>query len=126
MNTKKITFEDAKREAAEYSYILAYEFSRVLLGRTNETSVSWDECQEAYLFDEGAEVHIYRDGDMLHAVKCSAETDEDVFVDRVYELAGQFSSIGRRVRVREYLVPDEDGQVTVEYTRLVAIEQEER
>lgn len=121
-NLKKVTFEEAKNKIQDYDYALIYEISEMLFDKVGAISeIYWDEVQEAYFFNEKSQMHIYLSDDVLEAIVYN-ETDEDVtFVDRRYELAGKFSTIGREVKERNYLEFDDDGQAFVAYSRLVSV-----
>ena len=121
-NLKKVTFEEAKNRIQDYDYALIYEISEMLFDKVEKISeIYWDEVQEAYFFNEKSQMHIYLSDDVLEAIVYN-ETDEDViFVDRRYELAGKFSTIGREVKERNYLEFDDDGQAFVAYSRLVSV-----
>lgn len=121
-NLKKVTFEEAKNRIQDYDYALISEISEMLFDKVGAISeIYWDEVQEAYFFNEKSQMHIYLSDDVLEAIVYN-ETDEDViFVDRRYELAGKFSTIGREVKERNYLEFDDDGQAFVAYSRLVSV-----
>ena len=121
-NLKKVTFEEAKNRIQDYDYALIYEISEMLFDKVGAISeICWDEVQEAYFFNEKSQMHIYLRDDVLEATVYN-EIDKDVsFVDRRYELAGKFSTIGRKVKERNYLEFDDDGQAFVAYSRLVSV-----
>lgn len=120
-NLKKIAFEEAKNRIQDYEYALIYEISEMLFDKVESISeICWNQVQEAYFFNENSQIHFYLSDDELEAVVYN-ETGDETFVDRRYELAGKFNSIGKEVKERTYLEFDDDGQAFVAYSRLVSI-----
>lgn len=120
-NLKKIAFEEAKNSIQDYEYALIYEISEMLFDKVESISeICWNQVQEAYFFNENSQIHFYLSDDELKAVVYN-DTGDETFVDRRYELAGKFNSIGKEVKERTYLEFDDDGQAFVAYSRLVSI-----
>lgn len=120
-NLKKIAFEEAKNSIQDYEYALIYEISEMLFDKVETISeICWNQVQEAYFFNENSQIHFYLSDDELKAVVYN-DTGDETFVDRRYELAGKFNSIGKEVKERTYLEFDDDGQAFVAYSRLVSI-----
>lgn len=118
---RKITIDEMKSQIVQMKYGLIYEISNVIFDRMeNIADIDWDEFVEGYFFDDKAQIHVYDTEDGLQAV-CFAEPSESEFVDKEYELTGKYQSVGNSIKKREYLNFDEDGQVYVEYTRLVDV-----
>lgn len=128
MNVKncitKISLEEAKNAVKSYDYGLIYYMSSMVFDAiSNICEINWDECMEAYFFDKEGQLHIYRDEDVLTVQKFS-EIETLAMVEKKYELANTFKELGDSVVVREYLEPDEDGQMYVAYKRLCTVEHE--
>ena len=117
----KITLDEAKSQFAHLKFALIYEISNVILERLeNITEINWDECIEAYFFDNDTQIHIFDTEDGLQAV-CFRESSDAESIDKEYDLSGRYQNIGKRIKKREYLDYDDDGQVYVSYTRLIDI-----
>lgn len=118
---RKITIDEMKSQIVQMKYGLIYEISNVIFDHMeNIADIDWDEFVEGYFFDDKIQIHVYDTEDGLQAV-CFAEPSESEFVDKEYELTGKYRSVGNGIKKREYLNFDEDGQVYVEYTRLVDV-----
>ena len=104
-----------------YQYALIYNISKIELCAVSDMDdFDLQQCQEARFFDDNTELHIF-DNDGMKAVIIS-DTNESVYVDKVYAITNKFKSAGNRIVVREYLEYDEDGQLHVGITRLKGIE----
>lgn len=121
-NISKISIDDAKNKLTEYKYALVYGISSVLFDTTESISeINWDECKEAYFFDEKGQLHIYESDDGLCAVQF-CEPEEVKYIDKKYVTAGKYKKIAGKIIRREYIDFDEDGQMFIAYTRLVSAE----
>ena len=123
MERQAIEYNDALREAGEYSYIYAVETGRIqLLPAARSDEISWKSCQEVRFFSDTAEIFFFRQDDVWKAVKIN-DTGEEDHVTRSYKLAPCYaaSSGASRVQVREYFAYDEDGQAFVTSTRLAGL-----
>lgn len=120
-NIRQVGLEEARGQAASYSYALLYMISGIKLCRTGELGpVDWGECQEARFFSEDRELHIFEGEDGMAAVEVS-DTDGSGTVIREFLLDRRFSGVGSSVLVQEYLEYDGDGQAYVANTRLKGI-----
>lgn len=120
MKIEEIKIEDVKSLSANYEYVLFYGYSDIDFGKTSGISLDWDQCSEAYFFNKAGQIHVFRDNDMLKAVRMSEENGDKHYMDRTYDITGRFGSVCNEIIVREYLSPDEDGQAVVTYTRLLS------
>lgn len=121
-NLKHLTLEEAKTKVPDYQYALIYEMSSMTLDRVEMLGeISWTELQEAFFFDENGQMHLFAGEDGLEAVVFT-EPEGANAVTKEYPLAGKFGRMGTKVKEREYLENDDDGQVYVAYTRLVSVE----
>ena len=120
MRIEEIKNDDIKGMTGNYDYVLINEYSKFSFGRTEDVSLNWDQCSEAYLFNEKEQIHVFLEDNDLKAVKVTEDASDVHYLDRNYEVSGRFNSICKEVTVREYLNPDEDGQAVVTYTRLVS------
>ncbi len=123
-------FEDAKTLIGGHE-ALVYDLSEVrLLGEAPE-DINWNTCVEARFFNEQEEIHFFRIEDEWKAVivsdnkKPTVQIGEDIFEVSTNDISYQVDR-GRfsfdQVHVREYLYPDEDGQMSVGLTRLTGVE----
>ena len=121
---KKIDLAEAKSQISQMKYGLIYEISDVIFDRMDKIAeINWAELIEGYFFDDTAhtaQIHIYDTEEGLQAV-CFTEPENARYVDKEYELIGKYQQIGKKVKKREYLEFDEDGQVYVSYTRLIDV-----
>ena len=117
----RIEISEIVNEIGKYSYVLAIEMSKVRFGKATDTEFSWDECMEAYLFNNEEQIHVYRKNNELYAEKTAGIVSKD-YVDRRYKLANRFASVGESIIIRQYLRPDEDGQISVCFTKLMNVE----
>lgn len=118
---KKIDLAEAKSQISQMKYGLIYEISDVIFDQMDKIAeINWAELIEGYFFDDTAQIHIYDTEEGLQAV-CFTEPENARYVDKEYELVGKYQQIGKKVKKREYLEFDEDGQVYVSYTRLTDV-----
>ena len=121
MNINDITLEEAKNAVSSYDYVLAYELSRVVFDKACGVKIHWDECTEAFFFNEVGQIHLYLDEGNLVGKKITAETDDDCYVDKQYSISSKFDKVGKKIVVRDYLGFDEDGQAYVKYSMPVCV-----
>lgn len=120
--TEKVEMPLSVGQIQEFDYALLYGISSVQLIRTAElTEIDWAECQEARFFSEDRELHVFEDEEGMRGVLAADNGDGDRFVKR-YEMAPKFSGTGRVLKVVEYVVYDEDGQLRIALTRLAGVE----
>lgn len=131
---KTLSAEEAWKSLENYPYILAYEKSRVVLGRTEEISISRQDLLEARAFSESGELHLFQcekewtavlTEDIADGGEQAGTTDkinESKSITRSYLLSNRFRTAGQEITVKDYLSSDEDGQVYVELTRLCGLE----
>ncbi len=106
----------------DYEYGLIYRISDVLLEKTDALlGMDPEEFLEARFFSKEEEMHVFRRNGKLQAVLVDDGAFSDS-IDRVYFLGGGFRKTGERLRVRQYLSQDEDGQTYIALTRLAGIE----
>lgn len=116
-----LSFDEVKEHISQMKYGLIYETSVVKFDRMDKISdINWNEVLEGYFFNDTTQIHIYNTDDGFKAV-CFSEPENADYIDKEYELAGKYHAIGKRVKKREYLDYDADGQVYVAYTRLVDV-----
>ena len=129
---KSIEFGQAKAIAEKCAYALLYKIESIDLVKISD-DVNIDdllgECYEARFFDEEREVRLLRDDDDAEmtgefGAAVLEETDAGVCIrqDKKYVLANRYKGNGKTVIIRQYLIPDDDGQMCVVATRLVGIE----
>ncbi len=118
INIESINIEELKN--IKYEFVLLYYPGNVKLDRLEMISdINFDEVQEAYLFDDRGQVHLFYDGCDKKAVKFNHF--EGDYVEKGYLLSNKYKDIGKKIVVREYLESDEDGQNYVAYTALKEI-----
>ena len=127
-----IEFGQAKAIAEKCAYALLYKIESIDLVKISD-DVNIDdllgECYEARFFDEEREVRLLRDDDDAEmtgkfeaAVLEEAGGGSCIRQDKKYVLANRYKGSGKSVIIRQYLIPDDDGQMCVVATRLVGIE----
>ena len=129
---RSIEFGQAKAIAEKCAYALLYKIESIdLIKISEEVNIEelLDECYEARFFDEEREVRILRDdddadmtGEFGAAVLEEADAGGCIRQDKKYVLANRYKGNGKAVIIRQYLLPDDDGQMCVVATRLVGIE----
>lgn len=120
---KRISMDEVKNLLQNYEYVYLQMISEHILDYASSiSSIEWDELLEGYLFNRDSQIHIYREEDELLAVLITDDVEDAHIIDRKYEIAKKYKTIGKNVIVREYLKADEDGQSYVAVTRLVGIE----
>ena len=124
MIDKTISIEEVKQTISDYEYGLVYENSAMLFGQTEELrEVDWEQLQEAFFFDNNAQLHIFSDEDELKAIIIEDE-EGDEYQLRTYLLNrtdARTSAVGKELVVKEYLEQDEDGQVYIKCTRMIDV-----
>ena len=129
---KSIEFGQAKAIAEKCAYALLYKIESIDLVKISEgvnIEELLDECYEARFFDEEREVRFLRvddDAEMTGEFGTSVIEEADagscLRQDKKYVLANRYKGRGKSVIIRQYLLPDDDGQMCVMATRLVGIE----
>lgn len=129
---RSIEFGQAKAIAEKCANALLYKIESIdLIKISEEVNIEelLDECYEARFFDEEREVRLLRDDDDAEMTgKFGAFVIEEagagscIRQDKKYVLANRYKGNGKSVIIRQYLIPDDDGQMCVVATRLVGIE----
>ena len=118
-----ISLSDVKEKLSAYKYALLYKIESVdlvILTGVDDPNDLLKECYEARFFDEAGELHLYeQDGELVGIAVCDAN-DED-FLLTEYALDNQYLEKGKSLIVKQYLKPDDDGQMNVVLTRLAGI-----
>ncbi len=125
MKRRRIEIPEALERAGECSHILAYRYDGVLLERSERQDVNAvvldPSCFEARVFSDSMEIlFLSAEGEKQAFLLADDKKDAGVHIDREYELAYKYRGLGSRIIEREYLEPDEDGQMNVVAKRLVA------
>lgn len=141
---KTVSYEDAKKIISETSYALLYKIEEIELHEMSEgedIDALLSECYDARFFDENCEVRLLRESvDGASSAWPDARVIKEpvskpyAALDKVYTLEEQYREKKEHTRykqpqkkeetvtVRQYLLPDEDGQMYVQVTRFVRIE----
>ena len=129
---RPIEFGQAKAIVEKCAYALLYKIESIDIARiSDDVNIEelLDECYEARFFDEEREVRFWRDdddadmtGEFGAAVLEEADAGVCIRQDKKYVLANRYKGSGKAVIIRQYLLPDDDGQMCVVATRLVGIE----
>ncbi len=115
------SIEEAKKSIRNYEYALIYYISDVVLERIKKiTDINWNEVQEAYFFDKNGQLHFFDNGSGMKSVIFLPEKAR--YIEKEYELANIYKSIGNKVVIREYFDCDDDGQSFIAYTALCDVE----
>ncbi|MCD7861992.1 MAG: hypothetical protein LUG61_00420 [Lachnospiraceae bacterium] len=118
---RKISFEEAKTQAGQYSYMLAHMMSEVLFGKTSLDTFRWEELLDARFFSTDEELHVFKCEKEWRAVIVTDDAEQEDVLTLTYAVAGKYRGAGKELSVRQYLAADEDGQPYVELTRLCGI-----
>ena len=126
MKVDRIEMDFVENQWKSYQYALLYMISELIFRKTREIErIDWEECQEAYFFDETGQIHVFpKEEGTLGAVRFTEPSKANI-VEHRYPLANRFAEgkTPQLLKTREYLEQDTDGQVVVAYTRLVSIEE---
>ncbi len=120
MKIRSLEYESAKEQIKEYEQGLVYYISSTEVIKPAQTEIVWEECLEARFFSDKSELRFFRDGSSW-IVSMVSDDEGDRTIDGIYKAAGRFSSVGEKVKIREYYEPDEDGQMILTVKRLVSI-----
>lgn len=131
MGAEAMGMDSVKVEWKNYKYALIYLISQLIFEETEEIGqIHWEECQEAYFFDEKGQIHVFQNEEGALCAVCFMEPPKANRVEHRYELAklpgegrGKQGSTSKSLKVYKYLEQDRDGQTMVAYTRLAAIEE---
>ena len=116
--------EKALEMVKEFNWALLYRISSVRLCKAEAIEAKdWEECIEARIFREDAELHIFPQENRAVLVSDTDEKAQDLVIqDQDYKLGGRFARHGSsRFTVRRYLEADDDGQLNVMLTRLMSV-----
>ena len=117
----KLNTEEARTHIQDYEYALLYMISEVILTETSALSeINWDECTEARFFYTEKELHFFHQDAEMKAVEITDKDDRDEII-KTYDLANKFLNLGKKVKVKQYITYDKDGQANIALTRLVGI-----
>lgn len=105
--------EQAIEQGRNLTYIYFREYSRVVIG---EMPITFNEEQllEARFFNENCEIRLFRTEQGLCAVKLTADP-QDQYIEHRRAIANP-KLFGEQLITRDYLAPDEDGQMCVAQT----------
>lgn len=107
--------------AAEYDYGLIYFLSEVKLLPIKEIGedLLWEEMLEARFFSRNGELRFFMGEEGLAAVKVTEEGEERTSIDKEYILLNHRNWTNRfkKIKVRQYIDFDDDGQAHVALTR---------
>lgn len=118
INTVEI--DTVKIKWKNYKYALIYMISELIFNETQKIEqINWEECQEAYFFDDTGQIHMFENEEGTLSAVCFTEPPKANRVEHLYQLA----KTNKLLKVYEYLKHDEDGQIIIEYTRLVSIDE---
>lgn len=116
INIERIPFEEALKEKSNYPWMIVHMLSDMQYGKTEELTVDNEELIELYAFSEDACLHIYQSDEEWLAVKISDTQDLENVITGYYEMRN-----GQKLKIKQYLKMDEDGQAVIAYTRPYAI-----
>lgn len=112
-----ITLDEARQKLSQYPFGIVHMMSELQYGKTGDLAVNWEELLELRAFSEKGELRIYQGNDGMEAQYC-VETEDNP--EHVVILEYNMKN-GKKLAVKEYLEPDEDGQAVVRYTRPFAM-----
>lgn len=114
-----------QEQAAQYLCVIAHMYSGIVCGEGVHDQINWQELVELRAFDETGELHVYEHRGDLKAVEIveTEDSKEDTVV-KYYSVRKSVCASAKpcRLKVKEYLEADEDGQAVVVYTRPVGLE----
>lgn len=110
MKIEELSLEQGLQQGQQLSFAYIREISRVVIGKTPQ-ELRLPEVLEVRFFQPDKEIRIFPGENGLCAVKLSRE-EGDTFISRERALANP-QRFGKRLRFREYLTPDADGQMCI-------------
>ena len=124
---KNPEYTDALSDVGKYPFVLLYKYSEIKLCHTDEVlDEDWAECMEARVFSDQVELHLFPQEQKAILVSDRQDDDEDAkgqgciqteyYLDKAFRF-GEFT----RVKIRQYIEADEDGQMRVTLTRLAGL-----
>ena len=117
LDIRAITREEAQQRITDYTYGIVHMMSELQYGRIEELTVNWNELIELRAFSEKGELRIFQGNDGMVAQCCTETADVSNHVIILeYDMKN-----GKKLKVKEYLAQDEDGQAVVRYTRPFAM-----
>ena len=119
MRIEQLTLEQGLAQGQLLSYVYIREISRVVIGRTPQ-EIRLPEIMEVRFFQLDVEIRIFPGENGLSAVKLSAE-EGDIYISKKRDIANP-NRFGNKLHFREYLVPDEDGQMCIDQVCLTGWE----
>ena len=121
---KIIDFDTARKAVDDFDYIYSQEISAIrLFPVKQDLMINWDECIDVRYFNKDKEIQKKKKKDEWKAVLVEDAQGDSVIV-RTYSISRKYreSSGGTKIRVKEYLGYDEDGQAYAICTRLAGVE----
>ena len=115
MKTEVLTASEALSRGKALPFALVRALSAVSLGPTPAALPPEEELLEVRFFSETEEIRLFRRGDALAAVRLTETADEEYF-DTEFDLENR--EFGARVRLRQTLCYDADGQAYPDSGRL--------
>ena len=115
MKAEKLTLSEALDLGRKQPFALIRSFSAFSLGPTPGVLPPREELLEARFFSESEEYRIIHNGEDLIAVKLTEEPGEDL-IDTVLEVENK--RFGKKIRIRQIVCFDEDGQAVLGSARL--------
>ena len=117
LNIRTISCEEAKQSIAKYEFVIAHMISELQYGRTEEAQINWNELLELRAFSDREELRVYHGNSGLTAQICTETAEKpDNTIVLTYNMKN-----GKKLKVKEYMEQDEDGQAVVGYTRPLAM-----
>jgi len=117
LNIRTITCEEAKQSIAKYEFVIAHMISELQYGKTEEAQINWNELLELRAFSDKEELRVYHGNMGLTAQICTETVEKpDNTIVLTYNMKN-----GKKLKVKEYMEQDEDGQAVVGYTRPFAM-----
>ena len=112
---------EAINQGKQLSFVYIREYSRVAVGLSS-LKINEDDILEVRFFQDEIEIRIVQVDDGYHCVKLIAE-ENDAYIEHVREIINP-TLFGKRIKIREYLSTDDDGQTYVAHTCLAGWEGE--
>lgn len=114
LEMENLMLEEARESLKKYDFAIVHMISEMQYGQMSSVTVNWEELLELRAFKEREELHIFERNGERTAVHITETGEVEDSILKYYLMRN-----GKKLAVKEYLQPDEDGQAVVRYTRPV-------
>ncbi|WP_302419414.1 hypothetical protein [Blautia marasmi] len=112
LEVEELTLEEARATLGNYDFAIVHMISQMQYGEIDSINVNWEELLELRAFNDKEELHVFdRNGESKAVHVFETGNVKDIII-KSYLMRN-----GKKLVVKEYLQPDEDGQAVASYNR---------